>query len=126
MASIRLAVGPHLPNPEVLEARLLADGESLHAPHLIDLEVLQVLRRLVAKDRALEERAAQALSDMQALQIVRYPHEPLSARIWELRGNVAAYDAAYLALAEVLGCALVTKDARLADAPGHLARVEVF
>ena len=115
-----------LPSATRLEARLFDGGESLHAPHLIDLEVLQVLRRFVGNDRRHEERAALALLDMQALPIVRYPHGPLCARIWQLRGNVTAYDAAYLALAEVLGCALVTKDARLADAPGHRARVEVL
>ena len=109
-----------------LEERLLARGESLHAPHLLDLEVAQVLRRHAAAGDLSPERGREALADLVDLPVHRYPHDVLLPRIWELRKNVTAYDAAYLALAEVLIAPLVTCDARLASAPGHTAAVVVF
>ena len=72
-----------------------------------------------------DERGAQALDDLADLPIHRYPHDLLLPRIWELRANLTAYDAAYVALAEALGAPLLTRDARLAAAPGHEARIEV-
>ncbi len=72
------------------------------------------------------ERGAEALEDLASARISKYPHTPLVARIWELRGNLTAYDAAYVALAEVLDAPLVTTDGRLAQAPGHRARVESY
>jgi predicted nucleic acid-binding protein len=111
---------------ERIEARLLLGGESLHAPHLVDVEVAQVLRRYAAAGTIGAERGREALSDLADFPIVRYPHEPFLARIWALRHNASAYDAAYLALAEALPAPLVTCDGRLASAPGHTARVEPY
>lgn len=108
-----------------VRARLLADGD-LHAPHLIDLEVAAVLRRLVLFEGTLGvERARAALSDLGDLPITRYPHGPLLGRVWELRENVRPYDASYVALAEALGSVLLTVDARLSRAPGLTCAVEV-
>jgi predicted nucleic acid-binding protein len=108
-----------------LIARLADDGD-LHAPHLIDTEVLDALRRMTIGGAIGEDRAADVRRDFADLALVRYPHEPLSERVWELRHNLTAYDATFVALAEALGVPLVTCDARLASAPGHAASVELF
>jgi len=105
--------------------RVINDGD-LHAPHLIDVEFQHALRRLVVAGAISDDRAADARMDFADLAIVRYPHVSLADRMWELRHNVTAYDAAFLALAEALGAPLVSCDARLARAPGHAASVEVF
>jgi predicted nucleic acid-binding protein len=109
-----------------VEERILDADEALHAPQLLDLELLQVLRRFAATGDWQQERAAEALADLELLRIARHPHEPLRRRIWELRANLTAYDGAYVALAEHLECPLVTRDRHLAGAPGHRARVEVL
>lgn len=109
-----------------VEARLFAAGETLHAPHLLDVEVAQVLRRFAASGRVTAERARDALEDLADLAILRYPHHVLLNRVWEMRDNLTAYDATYVALAEALGAAVVTCDGAIAAAPGHQARVEVF
>jgi len=109
-----------------IEQRLFAEGETLHAPYLLDVEVAQVLRRFAAAGRITSERGLAALDDLTDLGAVRYPHQVLLTRMWELRDNLTAYDATYVALAEALGAVLVTCDGRLAEAPGHQARVEVF
>lgn len=109
---------------EVAE-RITPPEETLHAPHLIDLEVTQVLRRYVARGHLDEVRADQTLSDLQDLDLNRYPHDVLLNRIWELRHNASAYDAAYLALAETLGAPLLTSDARLRDVPNTRAQIEL-
>lgn len=106
--------------------RLFADGETLHAPHLLDLEVAQVLRRYALSAELDAARGAQALEDLAALPLSRYPHDVLLPRIWELRHNVTAYDAAYVALAEGLAAPLVTRDAALAASRGHAARIELL
>jgi predicted nucleic acid-binding protein len=108
-----------------VEARLFS-GDTLHAPHLLDLEVAQVLRRYERAGELSDARAREALTDLAAVRIERYPHEPFLPRIWALRGNATAYDACYLALAEALDAALVTRDRRLAGVPGHGARVVVL
>jgi predicted nucleic acid-binding protein len=109
-----------------LRTRLFAAGQTLHAPEVIDLEVLQVLRRFV-RDRDLSpERAIEALHDYRDLGIEHYSHELLLDRVWELRANLTSYDAAYVALAELLGASLVTADQRLARSPGHKATVELI
>lgn len=100
--------------------------ESLHAPHLIDLEVLQVLRRYVLHGDLAPGRAQEALDDLAALPLERYSHQPFGARVWELRHNLTAYDGAYVALAEALDAPLVTADGPLARSTGHRARVEVL
>ena len=108
-----------------LASRFFGDGETLHAPHLLDVEVLQVMRRYERAGTISAMRGAEALEDLAAFPITRYPHQPLMARMWELRQNVTAYDAAYLALAEALAAPLVTRDAKLAAAPGHRTRIEL-
>jgi predicted nucleic acid-binding protein len=113
------------PPDRKLLARLGDDGD-LHAPHLLDVEVLHALRRLVATGRLTADRAADARADFGDLVIMRYPHLPLADRIWALRSNLSAYDAAFVALSEALDVPLVTCDARLAAAPGHQARIELF
>ena len=106
--------------------RLLRTGESLHAPHLLDLEIAQALRRYVSVGELTPQRGKQALTDLTDFSIIRYPHDLFLSRIWELRHNVSAYDAAYLALAESLSAPLITCDARLAAAPGHRATIELI
>lgn len=108
-----------------LVQRLAQDGD-LHAPHLIDTEILHALRQLTIGKEISEDRAADARSDFAELALVRYPHQPLSDRVWELRHNLTAYDATFVALAEAIGAPLVTCDARLASAPEHRAHIELF
>lgn len=109
-----------------IEKRIYSRNETLHAPHLLDLEVTQVLRRLAAQRVISATRAEEAARDLMDLRVTRYPHVALLPRIWQLRQNFSAYDAAYIVLAETLGAALVTRDARLASASGHGASVELF
>ena len=106
-------------------SRLFDSGDSLHAPHLVDLEVAQALRRYCAAAQLKPGRAAEAIQDLSDLPIMRHAHDLLLPRIWLLRHAVTAYDAAYLALADVLDATLVTRDRRLARAAGR-ARVEVL
>jgi len=109
-----------------IEDRIYARNESLHAPHLLDVEVGQVLRRLVRESVIAPQRAEEAIQDLIALRITRCPHFVFLTRIWKLRHNFSAYDAAYLALAERLGATLITRDARLASAPPLRVSVELF
>lgn len=109
-----------------IENRIYSRSETLHTPHLLDLEVTQVLRRLTRQGVVSVRRANEALRDLLDLRITRYPHTLLVPQIWQLRHNFSAYDAAYLVLAEKLGAALVTRDAQLASASGHTATIEVF
>jgi len=111
---------------EVIEPRVFRPGESLHAPHLLDVEVAQVLRRFARAGDLDEARGREVLQDLVDLRIERYSHELLLPRIWELRHSATAYDAAYLALAELLDAPLLTRDARLAKASGHRAVVDVI
>jgi predicted nucleic acid-binding protein len=113
------------PGGDRVERRLVA-AETLHAPYLLDVEVSQVLRRYCLSRVLDASRAAFALQDLAALDIARYPHEPMLARMWELRANLTAYDAAYVVLAETIDARLLTFDARMARASGHRARVELL
>ena len=110
---------------KTVERHMFAPGQTLHAPHLLDIEVAQVIRRYAAKGDIDDERGRMALDDLGDLRIQRYPHDFLLPRVWALRNNVTAYDAVYIALAEVLDAVLLTRDHRLAGAPGHRARVEL-
>jgi predicted nucleic acid-binding protein len=112
--------------PDGDRARLRVRGERMAAPHLIDIEVMSVWRRLVSRGGLDDRRARLAMMDLQALRLERVPHGPLLARCWELRKNLAIYDSAYVALAEILGATLVTADSRIKRAPGCRCPVEVL
>jgi predicted nucleic acid-binding protein len=112
------------PAPGLVE-RLAEDGD-LHAPHLIDTEILHALRRMTMNGELSDERAADARTDFAELSLTRYPQQPLSDRVWTLRHNLTAYDATFVALAETLDTPLVTCDTRLAAAPAHHANIELF
>ncbi len=109
-----------------VEARLFDSDDTWHAPHLVDVEIAQTLRRHCAARELTAERAAGALHALLDLPLTRYPHDLLLLRIWALRANMTAYDATYVALAEALDAPLVTCDGPLARASGHHARVELF
>ena len=109
-----------------IENRIYSKSETLHSPQLLDLEIIQVLRRLVLKKVITESRADEAIHDLVDLRMHRYPHLPFLGRIWQLRHTVSSYDAAYIVLAEMLGAPLITRDGRLASASGHRASVELF
>ena len=125
-ASAAIAILLQLANSGTVMNRIFADGETLHAPHLIDVEVTQVVRRYWRAGDITPGRGADALSDLSLLPLQRYSHEPLLARIWQLRNNVSAYDAAYIALAEGLDATFVTMDSALARIPGGRVPVEVY
>ena len=107
-----------------LRARLADEAEIIHAPHLIDLEIAQVLRQYVLSGALHERSGTAALRRWRDFDVERYPHEPLLDRVWQLRANVSAYDAVYVALAEALSDVLVTGDRRLARAPGLTVGIE--
>jgi predicted nucleic acid-binding protein len=109
-----------------VEARLFRDGDDFHAPHLLDVEVVQALRRLGRAGEVHPDRLAEAIADLTAFDLLRHPHVDLLGRAWELRNNTTAYDAVYLALAEALDAPLVTCDGPLGAVPGHGAQVEVI
>ncbi len=112
------------PPRDTLAERL--EGKSLHAPHLIDVEFLHVMRRMVACGQLAPARAVVVRADFSGLRITRYPHALLLDRMWELRDNLIACDASFVALAEALDAPLVTTDARLAASPGHRATIEAY
>jgi predicted nucleic acid-binding protein len=103
--------------PQPIEALLWAEDSVLAAPELLDVEVLQALRRL-DKDGAIPSSRADVVELLRALRIRRYRHHSLRDGIWSLRKNMTAYDASYVALASLLDATLVTRDAKLARAPG--------
>ncbi|HEY2750727.1 type II toxin-antitoxin system VapC family toxin [Phenylobacterium sp.] len=110
---------------KAVEERLFYDRRTLHAPYLIDVEVAQVIRRYAANGEIDDERGRMALTDLADFPLRRYSHEFLLPRVWDLRNNLTAYDAVYVALAEALDAPLLTRDKRLASAAGHRARVEL-
>jgi predicted nucleic acid-binding protein len=107
-----------------LERRFTRAG-GLHGPELLDLQVVQVLRRLVAACTISSDRADLAVGALERVALRRWSHSVIRRRTWALRASLSAYDAAYVALAERLRCPLVTRDGRLARASGHPARIEV-
>jgi predicted nucleic acid-binding protein len=109
-----------------VEARLLRDEAEFHVPHLVDVEVVQGLRRLVRTGEVSPARAKETIEDLIDLDLHRHSHTDLLSRAWTLRDNISAYDAMYVLLAEALDAPLVTCDAPLATAPGHAARIEVI
>jgi len=125
-ASAMLEVLLGTPDGARVAERLFVPGETLHAPHLLDLEVAQVLRRYALAGDLDPARGLEALQDLFDFQLIRFPHDLFLPRIWELRRNLTAYDAAYVALAEALASPLVTRDAALASVRAHHARVEVL
>jgi len=108
-----------------IDNRIFSLSESLHAPHLLDVEVAQVLRRYVREKIITAERGQEALEDLADLPLNRYPHDFLIPRVWELRATLTAYDAVYVALAELLIAPLLTCDGGIASSSGHSANVEV-
>jgi predicted nucleic acid-binding protein len=114
------------PSAKAVEERLFAPGQTLHAPHLLDVEIAQVIRRYAANGEIDSDRGRSALTDLADFPLRRYPHEFLLPRIWALRNNLTAYDAAYVALAEALDAPLLTRDKRLAAAAGHRAQIELL
>ncbi len=125
-ASALLEVLLNTPASGRVTERLFGQNETLHAPHLLDLEVAQVFRRYTLSGEMNADRGEQALDDLADLPLNRYPHDVFLLRIWALRHNLTAYDAAYVALAEALDAPLITRDAALARASGHLAHIELI
>lgn len=121
--SIFLNIGPQASR---IRQRIVQPEETLHVPQLFDVEVLHVLRRHSLSGALSECRGRLALRRLSSTRLTRYPHATFVRRIWELRHNLTAYDAAYVALAETLDAPLLTTDRRLAQAPGIRAEVELY
>ena len=113
------------PTAQAVEERLFAPRQTLHAPHLLDIEVVEVLRRYAANGEIDGARGRMALADLADFPLRRYPHEFLLLRIWDLRNNLTACDAVYVALAEALDAPLLTRDRRLAAAAGQRVQIEL-
>jgi predicted nucleic acid-binding protein len=124
-ASAVLELLLNTPAGQAVAERITASGHGLHAPHLLDVEIAQALRRYAREGKLAPTEAAEAIDDLHDLDLNRHAHEPLVDRIWQLRENFSAYDAAYIALAEALDTVLLTCDARLTRAPGAGHRVEL-
>lgn len=115
----------HTPAGQAIAMRIADPSLGLHVPHLADVEVAQTLRRYEREGEVDAKTAAAALEDLRALDLQRHAHEPLLERVWELRRNLSAYDAVYVALAETLDTRLLTCDGRLARAPAMARRIEL-
>jgi predicted nucleic acid-binding protein len=122
-AAVLLNLGP---DAALIRGRMAESDGDLHVPHLFEVEVLSVLRSYFLRGELSQERALLVLNRLSALRLSRYPHTALLYRVWELRENITACDAVYIALAETLQAPLVTMDARLARGPGIHAVVEVY
>ena len=123
-ASIVVELLTNGPLADSLRRDLATRNEAFIAPHLLDVEVVSALRKLVALQRVDSHRSEQLLTGLATLPAERYPHLPLLARMWELRHQFTAYDAAYISLAEITNSVLYTSDAKLSR--GHRARVVLF
>jgi predicted nucleic acid-binding protein len=110
----------------LVEQRVYRIEEDVHAPQVIDVEVLSALRRLVQSGEVTAERADAAVTDLGLLRLIRHSHVDFLVRAWELRQNFTMYDAMYLALAEALDASVVTCDGPFGAAPGHAVRIEVI
>ena len=106
--------------------RIADEREVIHVPHLIDVELIHVIRRFVLRQVIDAARGEMAIRLWRMLDVQRYEHEPFAMRIWQLRDNFSAYDATYVALAEALSAPLITADQRLARAPGSPVRIEIY
>lgn len=115
-----------MPAAYQVEERLFDTRQTVHAPHLLDIEVAHVIRRFTARGDIAVDTGLAALANLMDLRVHRYQHDFLLPRVWELRNNLTAYDAVYVALAEALDATLVTCDRRLATAPGHHARIDLI
>jgi predicted nucleic acid-binding protein len=124
-ASALLEVLLRTPAAQAVEGRLFDPRQTLHTPHLLDVEVTQVIRRYAASGEIDAERGRAAIDDLAVFPLHRYPHGVLLRRVWELRNNLTAYDAVYVALAEALEAPLITRDRRLANTAGHRATIEL-
>jgi predicted nucleic acid-binding protein len=123
-ASVVVELLTNGPLADSVRRDLAGRSDSFIVPHLLDVEVMSALRSLVAGHRIDSHRSEQLLTDLAALPAERYPHTSLLGRIWELRHNFTAYDAAYIALAEATNSLLYTSDWKLCK--GHGARVVLF
>lgn len=125
--SIVIRLLSNLNGDDLLRQRL---ARTLHAPALIDAEVSSVVRGLAITSkpnvRITAERAGEMLTDYTGLRIVRYPMQPLQRRVFELRHNLTAYDAMYVALAETLDVPLLTDDTKFAGTPSHRAAIHAY
>ena len=124
-ASVILELLLRTPVASGIESRLFGGADTLHAPALLDIEVAQVLRRYESRGEISAQRGRLAIELLATFPIERYPHRDLLPRIWDLRRNLTAYDAAYIALAEALDATFLTRDARISKAPGTGVRMEV-
>jgi predicted nucleic acid-binding protein len=109
-----------------VEAEIFSRANTLHAPHLLDVEIAHALRRYTRDREVTEARAQELLETFAGLRIMRHRHVSLLTRLWELRHNLTAYDAIYIALAEALNAPFLTCDAKIAAAPGHHATVQLI
>lgn len=125
-ASVVIEVLLNTPAGTQMAERFFDPDETIHAPHPLDVEVAQALRRYTRTGELNPVRGLQALEDLVDLPLTRCPHDLLLLRIWELRHNVTAYYAAHIALAETLGALLLTRDTALASAPENRARIELI
>lgn len=116
----------NLPQGVGVRERIVSPETQLHAPQLLTIEVLQVLRRRILSGLTTAESARVALDLLDDLDVSYHDHALLARRIWALRDNLTAYDAAYVALAELLGASLLTADAKLARAPGNRAMIDLI
>jgi predicted nucleic acid-binding protein len=123
-ASALLEVLLHTPAGQAIDRRLFEPGQTLHAPHLLDIEIAQVLRRWALRGEINSERGRVALADLASISVRRYRHDFFLPRVWRLRDNLSAYDAVYVALAEILDAPLLTRDRRLATAASDHVQVE--
>lgn len=109
-----------------IRERALPSIDEMYAPHLVYIETLQSLRKSVRAQTISPMRGREALDDLLDFPLNLYEHQPFINRIWALRNNASAYDAAYIALAELLTAPLITCDSKLASTPGHGATIELF